>query len=128
VGAGHRSRRAPAPRPAPLTPSSLHLISLQLGGDPNDSRNLRVEPAAPATGSALGGPAPGAGRSGASHPIAVNDALLALLRPTPTRWPRILLDRANRTFLSIASVEGGMGQGAPDVAHPLVSARRTARR
>ncbi|MGW2248451.1 replication-relaxation family protein [Streptomyces hirsutus] len=31
----------------------------------------------------MGGPARGAGRSGASHPMAVNDALLALLRPKP---------------------------------------------
>ncbi|MEU9190770.1 hypothetical protein AB0D14_40985 [Streptomyces sp. NPDC048484] len=50
-----------------LTPMGLKAASYELGRPVGE----------------MGGPARGAGRSGASHPIAVNDTLLALLRPKP---------------------------------------------
>jgi hypothetical protein len=50
-----------------LTPMGLKAASCELGRPVGE----------------MGGPARGAGRSGASHPMAVNDALLALLRPKP---------------------------------------------
>ncbi|MGV9248096.1 hypothetical protein [Streptomyces sp. NPDC003710] len=50
-----------------LTPMGLKAASYELGRPMGE----------------IGGPARGAGCSGASHPMAVNDALLALLRPKP---------------------------------------------
>ncbi|MFJ8364625.1 hypothetical protein [Streptomyces sp. NPDC093984] len=39
--------RSPTSSTTPLTNAGQHLISLQPGGDPNDERNLWVEPADP---------------------------------------------------------------------------------
>ncbi|GGV51099.1 hypothetical protein GCM10010245_80370 [Streptomyces spectabilis] len=50
-----------------LTPAGLRAASYELGRPLGD----------------MGGPARGAGRSGASHPMAVNEAVRALLRPKP---------------------------------------------
>ncbi|MFF4038436.1 hypothetical protein [Streptomyces sp. NPDC001816] len=76
-----------------LTPMGLKAASYELGRPVGE----------------MGGPARGAGRSGASHPMAVNDALFALMRPKPDP---ALLDGEPAEALAAAQAAVGFTAGS----------------